>query len=161
MHVHSLSHCNSTIPPSGLTMDSQQYNAAMIRLHQSFTCYPSQKTGSRADAPSEEAHLKHLIAISQSVCSRHAKQIVHLLDAQQSRFGHVVALLPGLQTAVTAAGALMDGITQTRDIAQREPSIRSLKVLLQILSASTATCKPARTLGDMILTFLDRSTTSS
>ncbi|KAK5037076.1 hypothetical protein LTR13_004881 [Exophiala sideris] len=145
------------VVPVAFFLLHQQYNAAMIRLHQSFSCHRSHKTGPVAVAPSGTAHLGHLTAISQTVCSRHAKQIVHMLDAQESRFGHAVALLPGLQAAATAAGALMDAIAQTTEPAQREPSSRSLKVLLRILSASAGTCKPAGALADMILNFLNRS----
>lgn len=93
--------------------------------------------------------------MSQSVCSNYAVQISRIFNVQESRFDSFFAILPGLQTALMAAGTLMDGIIQISEPAQRDLSIRHLNILLHALTAMSAAYQPAEIMVKAIQSFLE------
>jgi hypothetical protein len=140
-----------------LTSDSQQYYAALIKLHQIFAWNQAESNLSRIESRIEHKHLQHLAEASQSVCSNHAVQIARIFEIQQSRFDVFFITLPSLQAALTAAGALMDAICQANDAVQRDLSVGHLKGLFHTFTAMTTAYQPAETMIKAIQSFLEGS----
>ncbi|KIW32620.1 uncharacterized protein PV07_04151 [Cladophialophora immunda] len=147
---------NQHLMPGSFFLLHQQYNAAIIRLHQPLSWGWAQSDRLEADGEMEQAHLKHLAAISQLACLNHAIQIARILAAKQSRFGQILALLPELQTVLTATSALMDGVVQAAENAQRDLALQNLKVILHSLDAMSNAPRPAQVMMTMIRSFLNR-----
>lgn len=110
----------------------------------------------QSDNALDQAGLRHLVSIAQSICLSHAMQVARAIDTKQPRFGNSLALLPELQSAVTAAGALMDGIVQRTDPAQQDLCVRHLKIILCALESMPSTYQPGQVMIQNIREFLHR-----